>query len=118
MSRPRFAPTPNDVDFVTNRESAHILSDSVDGACCLIAETCRKLDGLDVVVDPPHGFGAVDADRLDLDTDLVGTWGRNLNLDELENLRSSRLCEFDQIDESRRHQPCTRRGRESARKPR
>src|SRR5580700_3276477 len=85
----------DDVDLVTNREAAHILADSVDGACGLITETCRKLDALDVVVDPPHSFGAVDADRLDLDADLVRTWGRNLDLDELENLRSSSLCEFD-----------------------
>src|SRR6267143_7091959 len=85
----------DDVDFVTNREAAHILADSVDGACGLIAETCRKLDGLDVVVDAPHGFGAVDSDRLDLDADLVRTWGRNPDLDERENLRSSSLCEFD-----------------------
>src|SRR6266446_7022483 len=68
----------------------------VDDARSLIAETCRKLlDGLEVVVDPPHGFGAVDADRLDLDADLVRTGGRNLDFDELENLRSSSLCEFD-----------------------
>src|SRR5882757_8516903 len=88
----------DDVDFVTNRESAHILADSVDGACGLIAETCRKLDALDVVVDPPHGFGAVDADRLDLDADLVRTWGRNLDLDELENLRSSAFTNLIERD--------------------
>ena len=85
----------DDVDFVTNRESADILADSVDGACGLIAETCRIPDVLDVVVDPPHSFGTVDADRLDLDADLVRTWGRNLDLEETENLRSSSLCEFD-----------------------
>ena len=86
----------DDVDFVTDREAAHVLADSIDDARGLVAETCRKLlDGLDVVVDPPHGFGAVDADRLDLDADLVRTWSRNLDLDELENLRSSGLCEFD-----------------------
>src|ERR1700720_1043380 len=85
----------DDIDFVTNRESAHILANSVDGACGLIAETCRKLDGLDVVVDPPHGFGAVDANRLDLDADLVRARSRDLALDEFENLRPSGLCEFD-----------------------
>jgi hypothetical protein len=86
----------DDVNVVTDREAAHVLAYSIDAARSLVAETCRKLlDGLDVVVDPPHGFGAVDADRLDLDADLVRTWGRNLDLDELENLRSSSLCEFD-----------------------
>src|SRR5580704_8790822 len=85
----------DDVDFVTNRESAHILADSVDGACGLIAETSRKLDGLDVVVDPPHGLRAIDANRLDVDAELVQARSRNLGLDELENLRSSGLCEFD-----------------------
>ena len=85
----------DNVDFVTNRESAHILTNSVDGAYDLITKTCRKLDALDVVVDPLHSFGAVDADRLDLDADLVRTWGRNLDLDELENLRSSSFCELD-----------------------
>src|ERR1700719_528010 len=85
----------DDIDFVTNRESAHILANSVDGACGLIAETCRKLDGLDVVVDPTHGFGAVDANRLDLDADLVRARSRDLALDEFENLGPSGLCEFD-----------------------
>ena len=85
----------DNVDFVTNRESTDIFADSVDGACGLIAETCRKLDGLEVVIDPPHGFGAVDADRLDLYADLVRTGGRNLGLDELQNLGSSSLREFD-----------------------
>src|SRR6266481_9514619 len=86
----------DDVDFVTCCKAAHVLADSIDDARSLVAETCRKLlYGLDVVVDPPHGFGAVDADRLDLDADLVRTWGRNLDLDELENLRSSSLYEFD-----------------------
>src|SRR5580692_7477155 len=85
----------DDVDFVTNRESAHILSDSVDDACGLVAETCRKLDALDVVVDPPHRFGAVDADRLDLDADLVRARSRDLALDEFENLGPSSLREFD-----------------------
>src|SRR6478735_8565681 len=86
----------DDVDFVTCCKAAHVLADSIDDARSLVAETCRKLlYGLDVVVDPPHGFGAVDADRLDLDADLVRTWGRNLDLDALENLRSSSLCEFD-----------------------
>src|SRR4030088_744000 len=85
----------DDVDVVTDREAAHVLAYSIDDARSLVAETCRKLNALDVVVDPPHGFGAVDADRLDLDADLVRTWGRNLDLDELENLRSSSLCEFD-----------------------
>src|SRR5512140_2680005 len=85
----------DDVDFVTCCEAAHVLAYSIDDAGGLVAETRRKLDGLDVVVDPPHGFGAVDADRLDLDADLVGTRSRNLGLDELEDLRSSSLCEFD-----------------------
>jgi hypothetical protein len=39
------------------------------------AETWRKKNftGLEVVVGPPHGFGAVDEDRLHLDADLVRT---------------------------------------------
>src|SRR6266550_2012544 len=77
----------DDVNFVPNRESAHLLADSVDGASGLVTETCRKLYALDVVVDPPHGFGAVDADRLDLDADLLRARSRNLALDEFENLR-------------------------------
>src|ERR1700732_2532931 len=85
----------DDIDFVTNRESHHILADSVYGACGLIAETCRNLDALDVVVTPPHGFGAVDANRLDLDADLVRARSRDLALHEFENLRTSGLCEFD-----------------------
>lgn len=80
----------DDVDFVTNRES-----DNIDGACGLVAKTCRKLDGLDIVVDPPHGLRAIDANRLDLDADLVRARSRDLALDEFENLRPSGLCEFD-----------------------
>src|SRR5580704_9185082 len=78
----------DDVDFVTNRVSAHTLADSVDDACGLVAETRRKLHALDVVVDPPHGFGAVDAD-------LRRARSRDLALDEFENLRPSGLREFD-----------------------
>src|SRR5260370_35150073 len=79
----------DDVDFVTNRESAHMLADRVYGACGLIAETCRKLDALDVVVDPPQSFGAVDANRLALDAARILTWGRNLDIAELENIPSA-----------------------------
>ena len=55
----------------------------------------RIADGLEVVVDPPHGLRAIDANRLDVDAELVRARSRNLGLDELENLRSSGLCEFD-----------------------
>src|SRR6202035_3450657 len=85
----------DDVDFVTNRESAHILADSVDGTRGLVTETCRKLDALDIVVDPPHGLRAIDADRLDLDADLFRARSRDLALYEFENLRPSGLREFD-----------------------
>src|SRR5260370_15959537 len=85
----------DDVDFVTCCEAAHVLAYGIDDARSLVAETRRKLDGLGVIVDPPHGFGAVDADRFDLDADLVRTRGRNLVLYELENLRSSGSCELD-----------------------
>jgi hypothetical protein len=79
----------DNVDFVTRCKAAQVAAHSIDDARNLVADTCRKiLDGLDVVVDPPHGFGAVDADRLDLDAHFVRTWGRNMGLDELENLRS------------------------------
>ena len=85
----------DDVDFVTCRKAAHVLAYSLDDARGLIAKTRRKLDGLDVVVDPPHGLRAIDANRLDVDAELVQARSRNLGVDELENLRSSGLCEFD-----------------------
>ena len=85
----------DDVDFVTCRKAAHVLAYSLDDARGLIAKTRRKFDGLEVVVDPPHGLRAIDANRLDVDAELVQARSRNLGLDELENLRSSSLCEFD-----------------------
>jgi len=56
-------------------------------------ETAENLAGLEGDVDPPQGFGEVDAIALT----LMGprwTGGRNLDLDEqIENLRSSSLCD-------------------------
>src|SRR5258707_3015018 len=70
------------VDVVTGRETAHVLAYSIDDARGLVAETCRKrLDRLEVVVDPPHGFGSADTDRPYLDAVLVWTGRRNLCLD-------------------------------------
>jgi hypothetical protein len=83
----------DDVDVITNCEVAHVLANCVDVAGSLIAETSRKLDRLNVVVDPPHGFGAVDANRLDSNADLIWTGEWNFGLDELKNLGPSGPCE-------------------------
>src|SRR5277367_333329 len=85
----------DNVDIVANSYAADILPHRVDDAGGLVTETRRKLDGLDVVVDPPHGFGAVDADRLDLDADLLWTRSCNLGVYEFEDFRSSGYCELD-----------------------
>jgi hypothetical protein len=74
----------------TDGEIAHAFTDGIDDARSLVAQTRWKFDGLDVVVDPPHGFGAFDADCLNIDAgDLIWTRGRPLGLDELQNFRPS-----------------------------
>src|SRR3989442_13857614 len=81
-------------DHVTRREAGDALAHCIDDAGSLVPQACRELYGFDVSVIAPHRLGAVDADRLDVDTNLTRAGGRNPRFDELEDLRSPGLCEL------------------------
>src|SRR5947209_6735750 len=53
--------------------------------------TSRELHRLVVHVGAPHRLGAIDADRVDLDTNLGRARGWDLRLEQFENFRSPGL---------------------------
>ncbi len=83
-------------DRVTHSDAGDVPAHGVDGAGGFVPKARRvRYGALDIFVIAPHRLGAVDTDRLDLDTNLSRTRSWHLLIDEFEDFRSSGLCELD-----------------------
>src|SRR6266481_3253355 len=85
----------DDVDRIADRDASDVSAHGIDDTGRLVAEARGELHRLDIIILAPHRFGAVDADRLDLDADLGRAWSRNCGVDEFEDVRSADLRELD-----------------------
>ncbi len=84
------------IDLVAHGHVGHVRPHGVDDASGLVAQNSGEAaDRLDIIVLTPHTFGAIDANRLDLDADLGPTRSADLFLDKPQDFRTASAVELD-----------------------